>query len=92
MEDTSTYQDKQKWLEALQDRQKEICLERNLQNIGKTFTCLVEKRVAHDKLLARTEGNVRVHFEGSDDMVGSFVELRIQETGPVNMIGVLVGQ
>lgn len=90
MEDTGTYQDKQKWLEALQERQKEICLERNLHNIGKNFTCLVEKRVAPDKLLARTEGNVRVHFQGTDDLIGNFVQLCIQETGPVNMIGILV--
>lgn len=90
MEDHDSYEEKQKRLDALQERQKEICLERNLLNIGKTLKCLVEKRIAPDKLLARTEGNVRVHVQGPDEIIGMFVNVHIQETGPVNMSGVLV--
>lgn len=90
MEDTSSYQEKQKLLDALQERQKEISLERNLLNIDKTLKCLVEKRIAHDKLLARTEGNVRVHVQGPDSMIGNFANVLIQETGPVNMSGIFV--
>lgn len=90
MEDTTSYEVKQKRLDALQERQKEISLSRNLLNIGKSFTCLVEKRIAPDKLLARTEGNVRVHVQGPDSAIGNFVQVLIQDTGHVNMSGVLV--
>lgn len=72
-------------LELLQKRQIDIAAEQNARNIGKTLTCLVEKRLENGKLLARTEGNVRVMFDGSDDLIGQFIALLIESTGPANM-------
>jgi len=82
--------EKLKRLQELQKRQIEICFERNSLNIGKTFKTLVEKRLANGKLLARTEGNVRVLFDGDDDLIGSFVSVNIESTGPANMLGSLI--
>ncbi len=76
-------------LETLQKRQMEIAFEQNSLNIGKIITCLVEKRLEHGKLLARTEGNVRVVFDGSDDLIDTFVDVEILSTGPANMSGQL---
>ncbi len=72
-------------LEALQKRQLTIALENNTINIGKKLRCLVEKRLEHDKLLARTEGNVRVVFDGADDLIGQFINLTIKSASPQNM-------
>ena len=72
-------------LETLQKRQLAIALENNAQNIGKKLRCLVEKRLEHDKLLARTEGNVRVLFDGPDELIGQFIDLVITSVSPQNM-------
>jgi len=90
MEDNVTRAEKTVRLEALQKRQIEICLERNSLNIGKTLHALVEKRLTNDKLLARTEGNVRVLFQGNDELIGTFVKLHVTHAGPVNLEATLV--
>ncbi len=77
---------KQARLEVLQKRQIAIADERYKRYVGKTLKTLVEKRLAHGKLLARTEGNVRVLIDGSDSLIGTFVDVMITESGPVNLI------
>ncbi len=74
-------------LEALQKRQMEIACQKNSLNIGKILTCLVEKRLEHGKLLARTEGNIRVLIEGPDTLIGTFLKVQIGAAGPANMTG-----
>ena len=73
-------------LERLQKRQTEIAYERNSRYVGKKLICLVEKRLEHGKLLARTEGGVRVVFDGKDDLIGTTVLLEIESTGPAQMM------
>jgi tRNA-2-methylthio-N6-dimethylallyladenosine synthase len=90
MSDDCSYAVKQHRLDRLQERQTEIAAERNATNIGKTLRCLVEKRLGHGKLLARTEGNIRVIFEGTEVPLGSFVDLLIESSGPANMHGRVV--
>lgn len=77
-------------LEKLQARQTHIAFEQNSLNIGKTLICLVEKRLENGKLLARSEGNIRVLFDGDDSCVDKFVKLRIESTGPANMSAILI--
>lgn len=79
-------------LELLQKRQMEIAFEQNSRNIGKTLTCLVEKRLENGKLLARTEGNIRVVFDGSDSLIDTFIDLEIESAGPANMSAKIVAQ
>ena len=76
-------------LTALQARQKEIGLERNRASLGTTSKVLVEKRLADDRLLARTEGNIRVLFSGSDELINQFVYVTIEHAGRVNLEGSL---
>jgi tRNA-2-methylthio-N6-dimethylallyladenosine synthase len=90
MEDSCPPEEKTRRLEELQKRQIEICLEQNLRHVGKTMKALVEKRLTNGKLLARTEGNIRVVFDGDDNLIGSFIDLRIDKAGPVNMEAVFV--
>lgn len=79
-------------LELLQKRQMEIACEKNSTNIRKTLTCLVEKRLENGKLLARTEGNIRVVFDGNDSLIDTFIELEIESAGPANMSAKIVAQ
>ncbi len=89
MPDETSSEEKKKRLEALQERQKEIALSLNKKNIGKKMRCLVEKRLTNGKLLARTEGNIRVNFDGPDDLIDTFVNLVIEKASPANLDGVL---
>lgn len=90
LEDTCSLAEKTRWLDELQKRQVEIAAELNAVHIGKNLQVLVEKRLSHGKLLSRTEGNIRVLLDGSDDLVGQFVTVRIEDSGPANMTAVLV--
>lgn len=74
-------------LTTLQERQIEIAFTCNNEKIGKNLTCLVEKRIEHGKLLARTEGSLRVHLEGSDDLIGKFVTVTILSATPTHLCG-----
>lgn len=67
---------------ALQARQKDIALERNSRLIGKKLKVLVEKRLPHGKLLARTEGNIRVELDGDDVLIATFIDVTIDKAGP----------
>ena len=77
-------------LEALQTRSKEICLERNKLMEGKTYKVLVEKRLDEKHLLGRTEGNVRVLFEGQDRLINQFTWVKALSAGPVNVLSEIV--
>jgi tRNA-2-methylthio-N6-dimethylallyladenosine synthase len=88
--DKCTQEEKTERLNALQERQTEICKEKNCLNLGKFLKCLVEKRLTNGKLLARTSGNMRVLFDGSSRLIGNFVTLEIIEAGAVNLIGSLI--
>ena len=89
MEDDCPPDVKSQRLQQLQARQEVIALEQNSTYIGKIIRCLVEKRLEHDKLLARSEGNIRVLLQGPDDLIGSFVEVEITSASPQNIHGSL---
>jgi tRNA-2-methylthio-N6-dimethylallyladenosine synthase len=88
-EDTCPAEEKQERLEALQRRQKEICLEQNRRFEGRILKALVEKQLDGGKLLARTSGNVRVNLEAGAHHVGSFVDVLITKAHVANLEGIL---
>ncbi len=89
MGDTCPPEEKTERLMELQRRQKAIELERNKQYVGKNMRVLVEKRSTNGKLLARSAGNHRIVFDGSDMLVGTFVNVMIVESGQTELRGVL---
>lgn len=89
MEDNCSLAEKTRRLEHLRKRQIEIAVQLNAVHIGKKMKVLVEKRLGRGKLLSRTEGNIRVLIDASDDLIGQFVTVLIKEVGPANMIAVL---
>lgn len=83
---------KQQRLEDLQKRQIEICLERNSAWVGKKMKTLVEKRLSNGKLLARTEGNLRVVFDGPSEIIGNFVTVMIDRAAPAQLEATLISE
>ncbi len=90
MQDDCPQNIKKQWLEELQKRQIEICLEQNSAWVGKKMKTLVEKRLANDKLLARSEGNLRVIFYGPSELIGNFVTVMIDRAAPAQLEASLI--
>lgn len=90
MQDDCPQAEKARRLSELQMRQREISLEQNRKNIGKTLKVLVEKELEPGKLLARTEANARVLIISKNtNPVGSFADVKIESTTVVNMSGTI---
>lgn len=67
-------------LARLNEKNKEACLKSNEKCIGKTFEILVESYEDKDGniiLAGRAPNNKIVHFQGTKDLVGSFVDVKI---------------
>lgn len=80
MPDEVPKKEKSKWFSELTSLQEEIASKRTAAMKGKRFRVLVEERNQNSGLLsARTEGNVIIEFEGSDELIGSFVVLEVTE-------------
>ncbi len=75
----------------LLDLQTAISKEKNQQYEGTVVRALVEGRSKTDKtkLTARTELNRLVHFEGSDELIGTYVELKITKAETHALFGLL---
>ena len=90
MNDNCSPHEKLKRLTELQTHQKNISLQQNKKYVGKKIKTLVEKRLANGKLLSRTEGNLRVFFDGDNSLIGKFVDLLVMKSGPANLAAVYV--
>lgn len=87
MDDQNTHEIKVQRLNDLQARQVEIALELNSQKIGKNLKVLVEKRLTDDKLLARTEGSIRVLVSSTENKVNSFLNVEITDASVTSLVG-----
>lgn len=78
MEDPVPYAEKTKWFSELLKVQEEIAASRCAQKVGDTERVLVEERNEKNGLLCgRTEGSIIVEFEGEDDLIGNFCNVKI---------------
>ncbi|MFH1832184.1 MAG: MiaB/RimO family radical SAM methylthiotransferase [bacterium] len=89
-EDSCSKQVKNDRLELLKKRQLEIALEKNSERIGTIMKTLVEKRLTNGKLLARTQGNIRVLFNGDDSLIGNFVDVKIDTVAPTSFFATIL--
>ncbi|HEX2093286.1 MAG TPA: MiaB/RimO family radical SAM methylthiotransferase [Longimicrobiaceae bacterium] len=78
-------------LERLIDLQREIQLEINRGEVGRMEEVLVEKEGRRGGVQGRTDSNKVVTFEGSQSLIGSFVEVRLVSTSGATFGGELVG-
>jgi tRNA-2-methylthio-N6-dimethylallyladenosine synthase len=84
-------EEKGRRLAAVQERQREIQLRRNIQLIGSEFEVLVEGY--HPRLqqsTGRTTRNQTVNFPGSPEWAGQYMNVRVTAAGPNSLLGTRV--
>ena len=83
---------KRERIERLLALQNEISLEKNLSLVGKTLRVLAEGRskTNADRFTGRTEGGKIVLFDGTDEMTGRFLPVRITRAAPFTLWGEVV--
>ncbi len=79
-------------LERLIALQREIQLEINRAELGRTVEVLVEKEARRGGLQGRTEGNKVVVFEGDPSWIGRFVDVQLTSTTGATFGGVIAGE
>ena len=71
-------EEKSRWFSKLLKVQEEIAAERCASMVGVTEKVLAEERSKKEGFLSgRTSGNIIVEFEGGDDLIGKFVNVKI---------------
>lgn len=75
--------------DRLQETLQPIFLKKNQALIGTVQEVMVEGVSKNDKtvLNGRTEGNKLIHFPGSDDLIGKFVNVRVTEAKTFTLFG-----
>lgn len=84
--------EKQKWFDSLVAAQLEISRERNHACIGRTERILIDGKSEDNRwqLAGRTDGYKLVHLNGSEDLIGSFVNVVIEDSSTWALFGRLV--
>ena len=80
MPDVATEEEKGKWFTELLKTQEAIAAERCSNMVGSQERVLVEERNEKNGLLScRTSGNIIVEVEGDDDLIGTFVDVKVTQ-------------
>ena len=76
-------------LQEIIDLQRELSLESNQKNIGKTFEVLVEGESKRDKTkyFGRTSQNKVVIFDKGDNVKGSYIKVKIENCTSATLFG-----
>ena len=92
MPDVITAAEKQEMFEYLLKRQQEIGLERNEAEIGKTFRVLVDGESMDEKydLSTKMEGGRLIKVNGSKDLIGKFINVKVTKASPHALFGEIV--
>jgi tRNA-2-methylthio-N6-dimethylallyladenosine synthase len=87
-EDSVPEEEKGRRLSILQDKQREIQIERNRGCLGQTYEVLVEG--FHPKLgqvVGRTTSNRIINFSGEPSWVGTYMAVKVTASGPNSLVG-----
>jgi len=81
MDDPVPAREKGKWFKELTDLQEKISAENMKKYAGKTFKCFVygKGKLGDNYIAARTDGNLIIEFEGEEDLIGTFQNLKVTE-------------
>ena len=78
MPDSVSPEEKSEWFAELLKTQESIAAKRCAERIGQTERVLVEGRNEKTgKLCGRTEGFVIIDFDGADDLIGKFINVKV---------------
>jgi tRNA-2-methylthio-N6-dimethylallyladenosine synthase len=89
MADAVPEEEKGRRLAILQDRQRQIQIERNAKLVGETFEVLVDGRHAsRGQWTGRTTSNRILNFtSSSENILGEYVQVRVTRAGPNSLVG-----
>src|SRR5579863_3347679 len=89
MPDAIPEEEKGRRLAILQDRQRQIQIERNETLVGETFEVLVDGRHAsRGQWSGRTTSNRILNFtSSSESILGEYVQVRVTRAGPNSLVG-----
>ncbi len=78
-DDPISYEEKTKWFAELLKVQEEIAAKRCAEMVGKKYRVLVENEAKDGILSSRTQNNIIVEFEGSEELIGTFREVEVTQ-------------
>ena len=87
MDDPTPKEEKNRRFDKLCALQNAISEDIHRSYVGKTFRCLVDGQ-DKDLLTARTEGGRLVRFPGDVNLIGSFIDLTITDSGTWSLTGI----
>jgi len=89
LEDSVPERVKKGWLPELQHLQSEITARKHEDLLGSTLEVLVEGtgKKENGMLEGRTRNNFIVHFPGSEDMIGSLTNVKVNRSGKIHLEG-----
>lgn len=81
MDDPVSAEEKGKWFRELTDLQENISAENMKKYADKTFKCFVygKGKLGDNYVAARTDGNLIIEFEGAEDLIGTFQNIKVTE-------------
>ena len=88
MPDPTTKEEKNRRFDRLVAVQNAISEEKHRAYVGKTLRVLVDGKDG-DQLTARTDGGRLVRFDGSDDLIGQFLNVTITDSTTWSLLGAL---
>ena len=86
MEDPVAASEKGRWFRELTDLQEKISAENMKKYAEKTFKCFVygKGKLGDNYIAARTDGNLIIEFEGDENLIGTFQNIKV--TKPVTYV------
>ena len=90
MPDPISREEKGKWFSELLVAQDEISKELNASLVGKVMRVLCEEETVDGRLSGKGEYYSSVTFEGSTEMIGNFVTVRIEKYENNTLYGTVI--
>ncbi len=79
MEDPVPAEEKSAWFDELTKAQEEVASRRSALMKGKTYRALIEGRNKAGRLNGRTSQNIMIEFDGGDELIGTFQNIKVTE-------------
>lgn len=81
MDDPVSAEEKGRWFRELTGLQEKISAENMKKYADKTFKCFVygKGKLGDNYVAARTDGNLIIEFEGAEDLIGTFQNIKVTE-------------
>ena len=90
MHDPVSRAEKGKWFNKLLEAQDKVAKKKEAEMIGKTYRVLCEEKSETDGfIIGRTNGTDVIEFQGKDDLIGQFVNVKVINTDNV-IKGILI--